>query len=98
MNEMGTRTKKLLEQIDDAIRVMYCWYITARKVTTRETDKTQSCEKGQFDGVNPAVRMQAVLGCHPLSSGGQMPGQFVFWFSPAMNQLPIQMANSPKEE
>ena len=27
-----------------------------------ETDKSQSHEKSQFDGVNPAVRVHAVLG------------------------------------
>ena len=27
-----------------------------------ETDKSQSHEKGQFGGVNPAVRVHAVLG------------------------------------
>ena len=34
-----------------------------------ETDKTQSCEKAQFDGVNPAVRVHAVLGGNGYQAG-----------------------------
>jgi hypothetical protein len=41
-----------------------------------KTDKTQSHEKSQFGGANPAVRVHAVLGAFELSENLVFPALF----------------------